>query len=982
MAAPPDHIEDSDAEGESDSDDDDQDEELNPEEGAVNGRRIYTETEAGKICEEDSMQPPNDDNSPSDNTWEPFESEEDYFLSKWFIDHQITSAAIEDYFSMAKKYPGKFYQGRFTSSYTLFKTIDKMTYDLGWTSWRSGSVNQRLPEDQVEIEKIKGGIRPPDTGYSTFHYRDPVQCIQFLLAQERFKDNTIYEPYKDMHTITREIDDGKEKNKVTEEVQIYGEMHTADWWWNAQVSPSSIRNSPSADTSQHTIPRGGTLIPIIAGSDQSHLTDFSGDKKIWPVFITIGNIVSTIRSRPSQMCNILFALLPVPPKHTATGKGKTAKDARQRALCREVLRQVMDVILRPLEDASKEGKLMKCPDGATRLCFPRIACWLADHVENTTLHSIKGTSCAMCEAPRSSFGLPPTGRHTTRDGHIYIEHLLKYEANPRDSTSKDYLTSRNVKILEGCFWQFPSETIDLRTLARPDMLHTVFLGILKHLMDWIVKFLEAHGRMHHFNLIWRQMPCFPGFVKFNKDYMAVSQWQGKEMRSLGRVLLPVLAASLRNPKDSSERQQFKDALKCVKGLIDFHLILQYRSHDKHTIDKARAFLDDFHRHKDVFLLYRAGKTTSASAASLRTMLLKNAEYTRKADPVFKRLSKVAKQRKIDADKKDVDTQVAAHMRAHSSFDFVKMHYLSHFTDHIPMFGSTQPFSTELVEASHKDLKDGFRTSNKVNAIQQILVHMSRRQAFRVHELHELHHIEESCKPNPVLDGPAEPDPHRLQGKLSPKIVKTVSDIVRECNISAAYVSEMVANYFSHYLKDRTKYEEDEYKHIVDWKATVYNTLAIPVMIMGTTDEQQRMPVRCTGDRPWRTIYPPRKDLVFVWMDNISLYGALRGQLPARLRCLFKAVDPSDESNHRLAIVETFEPENGGAIGEPHGLVTVSHKATGGEQQRVNRGGGRTFIVPIRKILGPAHLIPFEPHEGNTKWFVNSTIDLKTYNTIY
>src|SRR5262249_15467934 len=157
----------------------------------------------------------------------------------------------------------------------------------------------------------------------------------------------------------------------------------------------------------------------------------------------------------------------VPPKYTATRKGKTAKDGRQRVLCREVLRQVMKIILHPLKDTSKDGKLMKYPDSAMRLCFPRITCRLVDHVENVTLHSVQSTSCPVCEAPRAFFGDPPSVPHMTRDGHIYLDHLLKYEANPRDSTSKDYLTTRDVKLIEGCFWQFPPEMIDSRTLARP-----------------------------------------------------------------------------------------------------------------------------------------------------------------------------------------------------------------------------------------------------------------------------------------------------------------------------------------------------------------------------------------------------------------------------------------------------------------------------------------------------------------------------------
>jgi len=35
---------------------------------------------------------------------------------------------------------------------------------------------------------------------------------------------------------------------------------------------------------------GDTVIPIIIMSDATQLTNFSGDKKAWPVYMTIGNL--------------------------------------------------------------------------------------------------------------------------------------------------------------------------------------------------------------------------------------------------------------------------------------------------------------------------------------------------------------------------------------------------------------------------------------------------------------------------------------------------------------------------------------------------------------------------------------------------------------------------------------------------------------------------------------------------------------------
>jgi hypothetical protein len=43
----------------------------------------------------------------------------------------------------------------------------------------------------------------------------------------------------------------------------------------------------------------------------------------WPVYLSLGNIDSTIRSKPSNDTSILVALLPVPPKYPFKGHGET-----------------------------------------------------------------------------------------------------------------------------------------------------------------------------------------------------------------------------------------------------------------------------------------------------------------------------------------------------------------------------------------------------------------------------------------------------------------------------------------------------------------------------------------------------------------------------------------------------------------------------------------------------------------------------------
>ena len=91
-----------------------------------------------------------------------------------------------------------------------------------------------------------------------------------------------------------------------------------------------------------TAPAGSTVVPIIGLSDQTHLTNCSGDKKAWPVYMTIGNMLSQTRSGPAKMSVLLVVLLPVPPKLTSESR---RADETQQQINADSLRAVFDLDL-------------------------------------------------------------------------------------------------------------------------------------------------------------------------------------------------------------------------------------------------------------------------------------------------------------------------------------------------------------------------------------------------------------------------------------------------------------------------------------------------------------------------------------------------------------------------------------------------------------------------------------------------------------
>jgi len=86
-----------------------------------------------------------------------------------------------------------------------------MSYIMGIDSWKSGKVSSNRLADP-------NSLRYND--YTCFFYRNPVECIEFLMQQPAFREHMSYAPGKEF-TDTEEC--------------MYSEVKSSDWWWNEQV---------------------------------------------------------------------------------------------------------------------------------------------------------------------------------------------------------------------------------------------------------------------------------------------------------------------------------------------------------------------------------------------------------------------------------------------------------------------------------------------------------------------------------------------------------------------------------------------------------------------------------------------------------------------------------------------------------------------------------------------------------------------------
>ena len=68
----------------------------------------------------------------------------------------------------------------------------------------------------------------------------------------------------------------------------------------------------------------------------------------------------------------------------------------------------------------------------------------------------------------------------------------------------------------------------------------------------------------------------------------------------------------------------------------------------------------------------------------------------------------------------------------SHFNFVKIHLLSHLSDHTRQFGNIPRYSTKFGELAHKEqIKDGWSRSNKNDVERQILYSYCHQHAIRM-----------------------------------------------------------------------------------------------------------------------------------------------------------------------------------------------------------------------------------------------------------
>lgn len=152
---------------------------------------------------DDTIYPQDDVNHP----YKPFRSQQEYDIARWCVRHRIPKSAIDVLFSI----PGFNTLTSTTSSHVIFNRIDAMEWDLGQASWKHAKV---CFDRRKDINCLR------ESDMTSFWYRNPVSCLEFLMRQPAYRESMAYAPVQEFNG------DGE---------RMFSEIATADWWWRQQV---------------------------------------------------------------------------------------------------------------------------------------------------------------------------------------------------------------------------------------------------------------------------------------------------------------------------------------------------------------------------------------------------------------------------------------------------------------------------------------------------------------------------------------------------------------------------------------------------------------------------------------------------------------------------------------------------------------------------------------------------------------------------
>ncbi|KAL0566530.1 hypothetical protein V5O48_015479 [Marasmius crinis-equi] len=243
-------------------------------------------------------------------------------------------------------------------------------------------------------------------------------------------------------------------------------------------------------------------------------------------------------------------------------------------------------LLAPLKDAGAHGVVMSGGDGVRWRCHPILAAYVADYPGQVLVTCAYYGDCPLCLAQKEDLGAYPCTVG-------YRDPELAVHAAKLISTSEwvQACLEANIKLDQHPFWEDLPYT-NIFCSITPDLLHQLYLGVMKHLIQWITAIVGAD----EVDACVRCLPANHSIQHFHKGITSLSRISGTEHKAMCTFLLNlVVDAPNVSPSQSTQ------VLAATRTLLDFLYLARYPIHSDDTLSMLKTSLATFHDKKDIFV---------------------------------------------------------------------------------------------------------------------------------------------------------------------------------------------------------------------------------------------------------------------------------------------------------------------------------------------------------------------------------------------
>ncbi|KAG1891770.1 uncharacterized protein F5891DRAFT_1197466 [Suillus fuscotomentosus] len=467
------------------------------------------------------------------NPYYPFHDEGEWELGKFLVEN-LTQTQITKFLKLRWFDSPDRAKPSFTTKDCLLDWMDSLPSFAPWKV------------SKIEFKGYKT-VRPVE-----LVWRDALEVVKQLFSDPTFANHMTFHPH------VANVENKRE----------YGDYMSADMAWKIQ---------------DH-LPLGATQVPIILGSDKTPVTRLTGGIEMHPVFITIGNIDSEVRSKATLRAWRCIAYIPVV-------KFRVHPDY-QSILQARLWHKCMDLVCANLKAAAKDGCFMPDPSRYIRHVFTPLVAHVCDLPEATMIAAVSKNSSPLTMATQADFGdgilhPPRTGKHTLQ---LIVEISRTVDPWDLDKFQKaaKAINLSGVHMPHWRDWMFACPSVFL----AGEVLHTCHKFFADHPLKWIKEIVGHYELDTRFMVQHKRV----GTRHFTKGITHVNQMTGREHRDIQRTIVASIAGAV-PPR----------FVRAIRALVEFFYLAQNPVHSPQSLQSMVQALSDFHSFKDAIVQAEARK---------------------------------------------------------------------------------------------------------------------------------------------------------------------------------------------------------------------------------------------------------------------------------------------------------------------------------------------------------------------------------------